>query len=203
MYNYLFPGIWFTSYTSFPICCLTGNRLSSVVMFLLSVDSFWVILFTANSLSSSNFCTCVGGMSRSLCANCHLRWDTVPFPIDVIYSYLCIDEGNITFIWWLSYDLPVRAKKKKEQSLFPMFGLVGSFTTDGFLIFIPACCFSPFPSPPLPPSSPSPVRWGALLGWGWLHSIPSTLRVVRVMSHTRLTSHMHGQTCGLDVGGSV
>lgn len=24
---------------------------------------------------------------------------------------------------------------------------------------------------------------------------------MRVMSHTCLTSHMHGQTCGLDVGG--
>lgn len=135
------------------------------------------------------------------------------FPL-LLIIYFKLKEAAEHYIYKMAvWRLNCEDKKKSTDFLLPIFGSVGSFflTKDGFLTFIPACCFSsPVPplSPPsvppppfLPSSPPSPSDEGALLGWGWLHSIPSALRVVRVMSHTCLTSHMHGQTCGLDVGG--
>lgn len=184
---------------SFLLCCLARNQYSVHYFLLLLFFLSWLLLFTATLFPPPTSALVVGVWADPFVPTAILGETHFLFPLLlIIYSYVYIKMA----VWRLNCE------DKKAQIFFSQFlvWLALLLKMASSPSYLPAASPPP-PPPPLPLFLPPPplflslpVKRGALLGWSWLHSIPSALRVVRVMSHTCLTSHMHGQTCGLDVG---
>lgn len=119
------------------------------------VDLSWVLLFTATLFPPPTSALVMGVWADPFVPTAILGETHFIFPLLlIIYSILLRWRKwqCIIFIRSLFEDLTVRTKKKHRFFFFPFLVLVGSFTKDGFLTFIPACCFSPSPPPPLPSS---------------------------------------------------
>lgn len=161
---------------------------TSVLLFLFG----W---FTANLLSFSITSSYLGDMGRSLCADCHPRWDT---SFSFFWQRKCIFTYSLR---WLCQDATNQAK----IFIFPMcFCFYSSFWLF-WLRWLPhlhTCLKLPVFPPSSPPSPlPPPVRWRGSSGLrlASLHLIHITCLACHATDLFVLSFCM--VRCGLDGGG--